>query len=272
MLYALAAGAGADDLPYIYEALGPRLLPTFGAFVTGPWMPAVSRELHNDRLPVLYAGFEYFLHGPIAPNVTARTEAVVTGVEINARSMRLWISTRTRTDAGMLLVSGRHCHYVQLAGTITETLGQVGYTDTSESPTGEPDRSISVDVDERASLLYHLLLPLDPDQPISDRFHVDPAAARERGLPSTLLHGPVVVGHLGLALARVLRNELEDARIAGFGARFAGPAFPGDRFNVALWRPAGEGGRWLVRVTNASGEAVLTGGWINLERTTSRRQ
>lgn len=91
--------------------------------------------------------------------------------------------------------------------------------------------------------------------------HLDDAAAREGGLPGTIVHGMLNMAFLG----RLLTQWVPQQQIQRFSSRFVGMAFPGDEVTCSatvesLEMPSGENRVVLDLSAQAqSGEVLLKG-------------
>src|SRR5690349_13820306 len=80
VLYALGVGAKMpNDLPYLYEAQGPKVLPTFAVVPGFPALSKIVGQLGADTRKLLHGEQTVVLHRPIPPAATLRTVASVTG-------------------------------------------------------------------------------------------------------------------------------------------------------------------------------------------------
>ena len=90
--------------------------------------------------------------------------------------------------------------------------------------------TIDMQTSTQAALLYRLNGDLHP-------LHADPAAARAAGFERPILHGLATLGVAGHALLAAL-CDYQPERLAGMGARFTAPVYPGDTISLDIWRDA----------------------------------
>jgi hypothetical protein len=263
LTFALAAGADpGQDPAYLDEAAGPRILPTFATFAAGPWVPHLHRTIWAEQPGGIAASLAYRVHRPVPAAGQARTRVRVTGYEVKPSALLVWLTTSTAGPDGPLL-SGRHCVLFRGGGD-RETVGETGpWPDPGPPPApgGDAWLAAAVRVDPRAIPLYRLLLPLVAGQPGPDPLHADAGASASAGLGPPALHGVAVLGHVGLALARLLGGRIRG--VSGFGARFRRPVHPGDTLAVSASR-ARPGAAWALRATNQAGQDVLDQAWIEI--------
>ncbi|MTD55158.1 MaoC/PaaZ C-terminal domain-containing protein [Amycolatopsis pithecellobii] len=256
LTYAVAVGADpARDGPYLDEAAGPLILPTFATFAAGPWTPHLHRTIWAGRHGAA-ASIAYRVHRPVPLSGTATTRVRVSGFEVKPTALLVWLTTSTTGPDGPLL-SGRHSVLFQ-GGGARRTSGDTGPWAGPVPATGAEVLTAEVRVDPRAIALYRLLLPLVPGRQGPDLQHVSAEASAAAGLGAPALHGAAVLGHLGLAMTRILGGRI--GGVGGFGARFRAPVRPGDRLVVSACPPErGEG--WAVRVS-AEGRTVVDQAWL----------
>jgi MaoC like domain len=272
LTYALAVGADPEQDPgYLDEAAGPRVLPTFATFAAGPWVPHLHRTIWVEQPGAVAASLAYRVHRPVPAAGQAATRVRVTGYEVKPSALLVWLATTTTGPDGPLL-SGRHSVLFRGGGD-RGTVGETGpWADphAESGPHGESGPSAvggdawltaAVRVDPRAIPLYRLLLPLVAGQPGPDPLHADAGASAAVGLGPPTLHGVAVLGHVGLALARMLDGRI--GRVSGFGARFRRPVHPGDTLAVSA-RRARPGAAWALRATDQAGQDVLDQAWIEI--------
>ena len=268
LTYALAVGADpARDQPCLDESTGPLIVPTFATFAAGPWTPHLHRTIWGAQPGSIAASIAYRLHGPISVHGTATTRVQVTGFEVKPAVVLVWLTSTTAGPEGPLL-SGRHSVLFRGGGD-RETVGAPepwaypGPTADPPAASGSDRLTAAVPVDQRAIALYRLLLPLTAGQPGPDQQHVSVSISAAAGLGPPALHGTAIIGHVGLALTRMLGGQVD--RVSGFGARFRTPVHPGDRLAVSTSRP-GPGQSRAVSVTNQDGQAVLDQAWVEFSK------
>lgn len=273
LTYALAAGADPErDAPYLDEAAGPRILPTFATFTAGPWVPHLRRTLWAGQPGGVAASLAYRVHQPLAVAGQAVTRVRVTGFEVKPAAVLVWLTTTTTTTTpdGPLL-SGRHSVLFRGGGG-RQAAGEVGpwpqpaIAGDGPGPAAGAPLTAAVRVDSRAIALYRLLLPLIAGEAGPDPLHADAGAATAAGLGAPALHGVAVLGHAGLAVARMTGDRIRG--VSGFGARFRRPVRPGDTLAVGVAPagpgPAGPGPARTLRVTDEAGRDVLDQAWIEI--------
>ncbi|MEU9201858.1 MaoC/PaaZ C-terminal domain-containing protein [Streptomyces sp. NPDC048332] len=256
ILYALAVGAPADRLDLVYEER-LRVLPTF-ALTLAQWAPDALGALGAfDVTTAVHGSQRLCVHGPLGPSGELTTTARVSAVRDKgaAAVFDVEVSCERFTATWSIFAPGR---------------GGFG-GDRGPSAPRRPDRpaehALTVATHARQAALYRLL---------GDRhaMHIDPGAAKAAGMDRPFLHGLCTLAASLLPLAGAL--GVHPAELTELEARFAAPAFPGDRLGLAGWaEDPGDGapGRRGVRfeATADDGRAVLTGGRARFRATTPDR-
>lgn len=219
VLYALGVGAKREELDLVYEARGPKVLPTFGV------VPAYSVLM--DLLGVSGGSFDRLVHGAqsvtvhgeLPPSGELSTRGVITGVYDLKRMTQLVFKTSTSLEGRLVFES----EWSMLV------LGEGGFD--GPRPPKSPIPKIpsgaapSFVFEERVSPEQALLYRLSGDP---NPLHVDPAVAKlfnfERG---PILHGLATYGFAARALIQSALGG-DAARLVTFHGQFRKPFWPGD--------------------------------------------
>ncbi len=248
-LYALGVGCTADELDYLYEGRGPKVLPTFAVIPAYAALQAAMVDAGVSFDNVVHGHQRVTLHAPIPPAAILSTTATVTAVYDMKRMAQVVVTTRTVDASGTGLFDTEWGILV---------LGAGGWG--GEPPPGRegsaPDRPADFRVVQATrpeqALLYRLLgdgnpLHADPDFPL----------VRERFGGRPILHGLCSYGFVGRALAQAVCGG-DAGRIQTMHARFTKPVWPGDTLITEGWI---DGAQVRFRTTTeARGEAVLSHG------------
>jgi acyl dehydratase len=250
-LYALAVGATRDELEYVCEARGPRVLPTFAACVTYEAVVACIQRVGGDPNAIVHGAQSIRVVGalPRAGELTtvARIEAIY---DLDAMA-EVVVTTRTTADGA------------PICETTWSLLhrGSGGFGG-PRSPTAHapeiPDRDPDFVIDQRTSPEQALLYSVAAD---ANPLHVDPELAARAGFSAPPLQGLCTLGFaVRLAIGRALGGDPK--RVRAVHARFRKPVFPGDTICVEGWS---ESGSIVMSVhTRESPHAVLSGAWLEL--------
>lgn len=241
-LYALGVGAKRDELDYLYEARGPKVLPTFAVV---PAYPVLSDLLQRsggrlDRL--VHGGQSVRVHAPIPAAGELSTRGVITGIYDLKRMTQLVFQTRTHCE-GELVYTTEWSMIV---------LGEGGFggprPPKSVLPKVPSNAAPSFSVEERISPEQALLYRLSGD---ANPLHVDPSVAALLGFErGPILHGLATYGFAARALIRSALDG-DASRLVAFHGQFRKPVWPGDTLRTegfaldgqfALRSFSGEGG------------------------------
>lgn len=229
MLYALSLGLGrdpmnADRLPFIYEGVGLKVLPTFAAvvvrlgFLDGFGID-FARVVHGEQRLVLH-----------------RTLAAVGAIEAETRvsdvfdkgpqhgALILIESRATCAATGETLFSLHTSAFARGDGGFG---GRPGGPARRSMPARTADLTVPFETQPEQALLYRLNGDRNP-------LHADPAVARRGGFPRPILHGLCSYGVAGWLILERFCNW-DESRIAELGVRFAAPVYPGETILFEFW-------------------------------------
>ncbi|MFO0676666.1 MAG: MaoC/PaaZ C-terminal domain-containing protein [Polyangiaceae bacterium] len=253
VLYALGIGAKKDELDFLYEGKGPKVIPSFAVVPKfTPLLDALSRCGGNMAM-VVHGGERVRIKKPFAPEATVKTTATIRGIYDMKRFANVLVDTTT-TDAKGEVV----------AETTSSILfrGEGGFD--GELPPKEDsgialpkDRSADFRIEEATTaeqaLLYRLSGDLNP-------LHADPDFATMVGFPQgPILHGLCTYGHMVRHVAKGATKG-DATRITGFEAQFRKPVWPGDTIVTEGWIV--EPGKIALQVSvKERNEVVIGGAW-----------
>src|SRR3954464_4108980 len=80
VLYALGVGAKADELDFLYEGRGPKVLPTFAVVPSFTSMLSVVNELGANLMMIVHGEQQIILHRPIPDAAKLFTRSEVKGI------------------------------------------------------------------------------------------------------------------------------------------------------------------------------------------------
>lgn len=247
-LYALSVGARVpDELDFVYEQRGPRVLPTFGVLPAFPPLLDALARARADLSRVLHGEQRVTLHRPIPPRGTLTTTATITGIYDKGKAGLIVMAFRTVDADGTHLFDNEASIFVRGAGGFGGERGPAARQ--ADPPAGRaPDLEVTEPTTPEQAALYRLNGDLNP-------LHIAPEVARAVGFDRPILHGLCTYGLAGRALLQRACGG-DPARFRSLAARFAGVVFPGDVLTTRGWRT--EPGTYIIQVTKADGTAVLT--------------
>lgn len=247
-LYALGVGARVpDELDFVYEQRGPRVLPTFAVLPAfAPLVDAMTRA-RAELAHVLHGEQAVTLHRPIPPRGTLTTTATVTGIYDKGKAALIVVAQRTVDADGAPVFDNQSSIFVRGAGGFGGDRGPAAQK--ADVPADRPpDFEVTETTTAEQAALYRLSGDLNP-------LHIAPEVARAAGFDRPILHGLCTYGHAGRALLHQACGG-DPARFRSLAARFAGVVFPGDALTTRGWRTGP--GTYTIQVTKSDGTAVLT--------------
>ena len=253
-LYHLALGAGADpmdarELRYLTDGR-PQVLPTFSSVAASFHLteppkvnfPGVDIELSR----VLHGSEAVSVAGPLPASGTARATTRFTDIWDKGTAAVLVSETTVTDPDGNPLWSTRRSIFARGEGGFG---GDRGPSSSATLPDRAPDVEVDIPVLPQQALLYRMCGDRNP-------LHSDPDFAAAAGFPRPILHGLCTYGMTCKALVDAVLDA-EPARVASYGARFAGVVFPGETLRASAWL---EGDRYIgvVAAPARDGAKVLS--------------
>jgi len=246
MLYALSVGLGVaaapEDLPFVYER-ALRVVPTMATMLAfdDSWLEAGGIALRQ----VVHGALDLTFHKPLAPAGLATITGGIRGLADKGEGRGgLVFQESTVTQGGDACCTVASTMFVRGAGGFGGNVGT--QLEAPAVPSGVPGETSEVQTISNQALLFRLLGDRNP-------LHADPEVAQAAGFARPILHGACT---FGIACSEVLRRFCgrDPARLARFGARFAGPLYPGETLRFAFWR---DGARIAFRATAAERDALV---------------
>jgi acyl dehydratase len=245
VIYALGVGASADEeLDYLYEGRGPKVLPTFSTIPTFAAFDALVDRIGCDRSGMVHHSQEVNLFKALRPDARLRVKGRVAGLYDLKRMAISVFSIDAYDEDDDLIVRGEVTLLLRNDGGFGGA--RPPKTERVILPERAPDFEIRDQVAPTQALLYRLSGDYNP-------LHADPEFAAEVGFPKPILHGLCTYGYAGRAVLRGACGG-DGGRLAMLRGQFSNPVFPGDVLVVRGWN---EGQRVVLRVsTEARPEAV----------------
>lgn len=254
MLYALAVGAGTDELAFTTEntaGVPQQVLPTY-AVVPGT-DPAIFKKFGAfDWAKLVHAEQGVEVLRPLPPKGAVLTTTRIADMfDKGKAALVVTESESVDEDGGEVLFRTRSSFFIAGAGGWG---GDRGPSPSWQAPDREPDHVVTYQTRPEQALLYRLCGDHNP-------LHSDPAFARRAGFERPILHGLCTYGFTGRALLHTVA-EGDVTRLRGMDARFAAPVLPGDTLHIDIWRIAED--QALFRTRKDDGTVVLTNGRCTL--------
>jgi acyl dehydratase len=253
VLYALGVGAKKDELDYLYEGRGPKVLPSFAVVPMFDRMFDLVTKTGGDLSMVVHGAQRVRMKAALPPAGTLTSTATIRGIYDLRRLAVVLVDTETRDERGELLFDATSQILFRGEG------GWGGATPPKEEkvaeiPKGQPaDFRVEEITSPEQALLYRLSGDLNP-------LHADPAFAANVGFAQgPILHGLCSYGYM---VRHVAKGALggDASKVTGFGCKFTKPVWPGDTLVTEGWKVAPGKIALEVRVKERA-EAVITGAW-----------
>ena len=264
-LYALAVGAGPDELDYYYEK-NMKALPCFGAV---PYWNAVNnqpqrplpfpaanlarelmiKELGEPFAQGLHMGHELIMHRPIDPIKGSLVfNDTITHIYDRGPGKGVMVETSCPVydEAGRLICENRSTTHMQ-------TSGGFGGPKPPNGKKAYPDRAPDYVVDYTLSPVQNALYRLTGD---TNPIHIDPEYAAQAGFSGeVIMQGLASFGiACRMMIAGVISHEPE--RMTRISVQIRSVGYPGAPVQVQGWR-VDEGKAIFRYIDMNSGKAVL---------------
>ncbi len=247
ILYALGVGATADELDYLYEGRGPKVLPSFAVVPALAAMFQIVSELGLNPVMVVHGEQRVTLHRPIPAQGKVHTVSEITGIYDKGKGALVVAQAHTVDEKDAPLFSNQFSIFARGAGGFGGLRGPEAVR--QDPPDGQAaDFALTELTRPEQALLYRLSGDPNP-------LHADPLFAQAAGFARPILHGLCTFGFATRALIRAACAG-DGNRIRQIEARFAAPVLPGDGLTTTGWRI--REGRYVLRVSNQDGKDVLT--------------
>ena len=253
ILYALGVGAKKDELDFLYEKRGPKVIPSFAVVPTFPVMLDALGKTGGDFAMVVHGAQRFRVHKPFAPSGELASTATIRGIYDLRRFASVLVDTHTKNEKGELVAEGTWTIVYRNAG---------GFG--GDPPPKEPndiivpkDRAPDFRIEEKTTPEQALLYRLSGDP---NPLHADPEFAKAVGFEQgPILHGLCTYGFMVRHAAKGACNG-DATRLTGFDGRFSKPVWPGETIVTQGWIVA-PGKVALSVAVKEREENVITGAW-----------
>jgi len=256
VLYALGIGAKRDELDYLYEGRGPKVIPSFAVVpMFTPWFELITKA-GGDLGMLVHGAQRVRLKAVLAPSGTVSTTARLRGIYDLRRFAVVLVDTETKDEAGNVL-------YDTTSQIIWRGEGGFGgetpprEEKMAEIPKGRPaDFRVEETISPEQALLYRLSGDINP-------LHADPEFAAKVGFAQgPLLHGLCTYGFMVRHVAKGACGG-DATKVTGFEGKFSKPVWPGETLVTEGWSLAP--GKLALQVSvKERSENVITGAWATL--------
>jgi acyl dehydratase len=247
VLYALGVGARADELDFLFEMNGPKVLPTFAVVPSFTALVSVTSKLGANPMMVLHGEQTIILDRPIPPRGKMTTVATVTGIYDKGKGALAVVEARTTDQKNEPLFTNVFSIFVRGAGGFGGERGPEALK--ADPPEGKaPDFELTEATTPEQALLYRLSGDYNP-------LHASPQMAKVAGFDRPILHGLCTYGHAGRAVLKRACGG-DPARLKKFAARFSGVVMPGDTLTTRGWQIAP--GAFAITTSTQDGKVVIS--------------
>jgi acyl dehydratase len=237
VMYALGVGASAnEELDYLYEGRGPKVLPTFGTIPTFAAFDALVDRIGCDRRGMVHHSQQMDLFKPLRPNARLRVLGRVAGLYDLRRAAISVFSIDAYDEDDDLIIRGEVTVLLRNDGGFGGNRSPK--TERVALPERDPDFETRDQVAATQALLYRLCGDYNP-------LHADPDFAAQVGFDRPILHGLCTYGYAGRAVVKRACGGDPD-KLRTLRGQFSNPVFPGDTLIVRGWN---DGGRVILGVT-----------------------
>jgi len=225
VLYALSVGCTTDELDFLYEKFGPKVLPTFITISAFPAAHYLFDRLGGDAAGLVHGGQRIKLHRPLQAQDKLFTTGKVAAMYDLKRLAQVVLHTTTQDAQGQLVAETEMDLIFRFDGNFG------GSTPPRRPKVATPEGTATFNVAERIpeqqALLYRLNGDLNP-------LHADPELARKVGFDRPILHGLCTVGYVARALVKHVCKG-DPTRFVSLSGQFRNPVLPGHTLITEGW-------------------------------------
>lgn len=253
VLYALGVGAKKDELDWLYEGRGPKVLPSFVVVpMFKPMLDCIAKT-GGDLAMVVHGNQRVRVYGDIPPEGTLTTVARIRGIYDMRKFAIVMVDNDIKDATGKVLADTSSQIIIRGAG------GFGGQTPPKEEKVAEvpkgqqPDFRIEEKTTPEQALLYRLSGDWNP-------LHADPEFAARVGFEQgPILHGLCTFGHMVRHAAKGACGG-DASKLTAFETQFRKPVWPGDTLVTEGWK-VGPGKLALQVKVKERDETVCTSSW-----------
>jgi acyl dehydratase len=247
-LYALALGAGENDLSFVLDSPPPKVLPTYGVIPAIVPMFSAAAQTGANLLQLLHAAQRTELVKPWPAEGEMRTSAKVRGIWDMKIGALLIVDTETEVDGAL---SARTSWQLLLRGEGGFGGERPPQSLRTRAPKDKPaDFEVEVPTARSQALLYRLTGDINP-------IHSHPEIAKMAGFDRPILHGLCTYGIAGRMALKHLAGD-EPARFKSLETKFSKVVMPGDTLVVRGYRLETPGQAAITVTVKESGEEAIS--------------
>jgi acyl dehydratase len=254
VLYALGIGAKKDELDYLFEGKGPKVIPSFAVVPEFAPMFEALRMTNANFAMVVFGGERVVAHKPFPADATVTARSLVRGIYDLRKMAQVVIDTEISDLKGEKLAtttSSIICRGEGGFGGEPPPKEDTGIAIPSDRP--PPTFRIEEQTSPEQALLYRLSGDVNP-------LHADPDFAKSVGFDrGPILHGLATYGFMVRHAAKGVCGG-DATRLTAFETQFRKPVWPGETLVTEGWVIAP--GKVALRVSvKEREETVVAGSW-----------
>lgn len=246
-LYALAVGCKpSTELDFLYEARGPKVLPTFSVISGLEVMACVLSQVKFNLAMLLHGEQRIELHRLIPPKAQAVGSGRIVEVWDKGKAAVIGVECTVRDDIGPLFTTHATL-FIRGAGGFGGERGPSAAETGAAIPDREPDYVVEDVIREEQAALYRLTGDRNP-------IHIDPSFAKVAGFEQPFLHGLCTYGFAGRAALHTLCGS-DPENFVSMSGRFSDQVYIGDTIISKIWDLGN--GEAVMQVETQKGNPVL---------------
>ncbi|MEZ4288379.1 MAG: MaoC/PaaZ C-terminal domain-containing protein [Polyangiales bacterium] len=219
ILYALGVGAtGRDDIEFLYEGFGPKVLPTYATVPFFDTFPELFALVGGDFAGVVHGAQSTRWFRPIRVNETFTVQGDVEGLYDLKRLATGTFAATIRAEDGEPVAELK-------AEIVFRNDGGFGgerppHRERVTMPERAPDFVRREPIGDDQALLFRLSGDRNP-------LHADVELAKRVGFHAPILHGLCTYGYIGRAVLSE-RCDNDPGRLKALSGKFTKPVWPGE--------------------------------------------
>lgn len=247
MLYALGVGARPyEDLDFLFEGKGPKVLPTFGVIGGMAGMGVMGQIEGINPVMILHGSESIELHRELPPDAKVTLQGELAEIWDKGSAAVIGVQTTATDDKGPLFTA-KASIFARGSGGFGGERGP-STKGVNAPPERAPDHVVSDETRIEQAAIYRLSGDRNP-------LHIDPDFGKAAGFETPILHGLCTYGFVGRAILNTLCGR-DPARFTSFDARFTDVVYPGDTIITKMWV---DGNEAIVQAETQKGNVVVSG-------------
>jgi len=250
-LYAVAVGADPwddNDLNYIYEGRGPKVLPTYPVVKVLSIMGGIMSQITFNPAMILHGEQSIKVHGPLPNTFKGEAKGTVSQVWDKGKAAVIGVKSVVEQDDGTPLVELELSLFIGGAGGFGGERGPSSAETAVQLPDRAPDFVLEETVAQNQAAIYRLCGDRMP-------LHIDPEFAKLGGHPKPFLHGLCTYSIAGRHIIKALCGG-DETRFVSMTGRFAKQVWMGDQVITKMWDEGN--GKAICQVENQNGDIVIS--------------